>query len=412
MSDWTDLGFPCVSASGYGYSFDLGIVRPGVDSAIPDQKVTWRLPQEIFNVSCVVPPEKLVDLEAFFAVAAYTWFTMPLVSGAGTVDHLVRAVGPYTISYQSPTAWRISFQVELTVEKVPEVPPDGTDYEGPVCCDTVTQVIHTTGLNLAEQAYTGRHEGGKFLFQEGDNVYAFDEDGFDGRVGSVPSPFLKPNSNFCAGEASIGTLRGVHCYISLNPEGHDPVTGCFAWYVGVGPAVIGMNEEARVQLGLSLVASSEAELPLRRIHSTYTVPYSDTDPDCAEFWVIAQHTDGYFCYRFTDGTLPTPYAMVWDDNACAPLNSQHDVSQWNSWSGPGAIEPNGKFLWAVAPSYGRVQLKTLTVAHDPRQITVTLRSDQQIAVTANRIGGAVANGKFALMARNECRVYTRTDCDG
>ncbi len=119
MSDWTDLGFPCVSASSYGYSADLGIARPAIDSAIPDQKITWRTPQRVFNVSCVVPPEKLIDVEAFFEVDAYDWFTMPLVSGGGYKDYKVRAIGPCNISYQSPTAWRISFQVELPAVETP-----------------------------------------------------------------------------------------------------------------------------------------------------------------------------------------------------------------------------------------------------------------------------------------------------
>lgn len=294
----------------------------------------------------------------------------------------------------------------------PEIPPDGVDWDAPGCCDQMTQIVHTTGLNLDEQAYTGRYESGKFLFQNENNVYSFDEAGFDGRVGDVPSPFLTPASDGCIpGAASIGTLKGVHLYVTQTPDGETPVTGCFTWYHMIGDTVVGMNEEARTELGLALVDSASATLPLRRVHSSYTVPFSDENPNCAEYWVIAQHTDGYFVYRFTDNTLPTPYQCVWrSDQACFPLNSQHDASLWNAWSGPGAIEPTGKYMWALANGWGRVQLKTIDVKHASRVITISLRDDTGGAITANRRGGAVATGKFALMARNQCAIYTRSGC--
>lgn len=54
----------------------------------------------------------LSDIKAFFVTEAYDWFTMPLVSGDGAVDHTVRAMGPYNLSYQAPTVWELQFQVE------------------------------------------------------------------------------------------------------------------------------------------------------------------------------------------------------------------------------------------------------------------------------------------------------------
>ena len=136
MSTWSDLGFPCVNAGGYGYGLDLGIARPAVDSAIPDQKVTWVEPLKTFNVSCTVPPEMLSEIEAFFVTEAYDWFTMPLVSGAdvGLVDHTVRAIGPYSLSYQSPTVWTLQFQVEAKKPPIARVtqfiPEETRKYTG------------------------------------------------------------------------------------------------------------------------------------------------------------------------------------------------------------------------------------------------------------------------------------------
>lgn len=141
MSDWTDLGFPLPRLEGYGISRNAGLWRTPFDSARPRQAAGAKAARSEYQVSAVIPCSQVTAMEAFFNGPAYTWFSMPLVSGAaeGVSDHTVRAIGELTLTPLSagPGArWEASFAAESRiVADAPDLTAPGYSCEETTCCD-------------------------------------------------------------------------------------------------------------------------------------------------------------------------------------------------------------------------------------------------------------------------------------
>lgn len=140
MSDWTDAGLPGIQETGYGYSFDLGMRRSAVQTALPNQRVQYKAPRRTIRGSLILTQAQAESFRSYLDSTAFSWHTIPLVTGDGFLtDHNARLIAGPQMSALGNGYWRADLQLETKIDtdaaNTDSWPYSTTDV---TCCDTGT----------------------------------------------------------------------------------------------------------------------------------------------------------------------------------------------------------------------------------------------------------------------------------
>lgn len=86
--EWSVAGFPPPVVSSYGYSKDAGITRTEFRSGATRQRRRWGDGRRTVNATFNILSEDLYSLESFINEKGYDWFTIGLITGDNTSEHV------------------------------------------------------------------------------------------------------------------------------------------------------------------------------------------------------------------------------------------------------------------------------------------------------------------------------------
>lgn len=119
MSAWSDLGLPCPSRDGYGYTRDLGLIRTPFPTAAPEQRQAQDHLALTFTLSWLLTGAQLALAEPYLLANGYQGITLELVSGASPdgvpVPHTVRLTADYEVTAVRPDCFRLAIKAETPV---------------------------------------------------------------------------------------------------------------------------------------------------------------------------------------------------------------------------------------------------------------------------------------------------------
>lgn len=114
---WDTYNLPLPKMSGYGYTVDAGLIRTPMDSGYHYQRRRWDNRPTQFTLTFELSTAELQTVSEWINTYGYTWFYMPLISGANgmpqPMDHLVRFMDNLDITATGWDLYELSSIVEM-----------------------------------------------------------------------------------------------------------------------------------------------------------------------------------------------------------------------------------------------------------------------------------------------------------
>lgn len=165
MSDWADLGLPCPSRDGYGYTRDLGLIRTPFPTAAPEQRQAQDHLTLTFTVSWLLTGAQLALAERYLLAHGYQGIVLDLVSGASPdgipTPHAVRLTADYEVTAVRPDVFRLAIQAETPVAITGTCLPatcDVIDPDDQRCDPTPQPITLNDGLAVQGGIVAGERE--------------------------------------------------------------------------------------------------------------------------------------------------------------------------------------------------------------------------------------------------------------
>lgn len=139
MTAWTDLGLPCPSRDGYGYTRDMGLLRTPFATAQPEQRQAQTEHPLTFTLSWMLTGAQLAIAEPYLLANGYAGMELDIISGASPDGlpalHAVRLTKDYEVTAVRPGLYRLAIQAETLTAVTPCLPAtcDAVDPDDGLC---------------------------------------------------------------------------------------------------------------------------------------------------------------------------------------------------------------------------------------------------------------------------------------